>query len=222
MKNKKVYISPVVKGVHVLLPASYQSAPSLKDYEVKEELNKIDEDKKNAEIKVREDAAYRSGRLDAEKSYEQELKEIKSRSASLAGMFQEAIKHFIEKRDKLLEECEPEIIKLIITIASRIVGYEIDKNSIKVLQNVLKDALSFTKEKKIIAIRLSCDDAKKMKESEGIKIADQDVKFIEDNTISPGGCVIDTNFGSIDSRIETRWEEITKAFSENINDKPEH
>jgi len=61
-----------------------------------------------------------------------------------------------------------------------------------------------------------------MKESEGIKVADQDITFIEDNTISPGGCVIDTNFGSIDSRIETRWEEITKAFSENINDKPEY
>jgi len=91
-----------------------------------------------------------------------------------------------------------------------------------VTQQVMKDALTYAKEKKIIVIRLSCDDVKKMNESEEIKIAEQSIKFIEDKTISRGGCVIETDFGSIDSRIETRWEEIIKALSENKNDKTAH
>lgn len=214
MKNKKVYLSPAVKGVHVLQPFIYQSVSSLKNYEMKEDLEKRnDEEKRKAELKVIEDEAYKKGRLDAEKSFERELNEIKNQNVSLVTMLQDAVKYFIEKKERLWEENESEIIKLILIIANKVVGYEINNNSINVAQQVLKDALSYAKEKRIIAVRLSSDDLKKMNELEEIKIADQGIKFIEDKTISPGGCVIDTNFGSIDSRIETRWEEIVKTLS---------
>ena len=214
MKNKKVYLSPAVKGVHVLLPFIDQSISSLKDCEMKEDLEKKrDEEKRKAELKVIEDEAYKKGRLDAEKSFERELNEIKNRNVSLVTMFQDAVKYFVEKKERLWEENESEIIKLTLNIANKVVGYEINNNAINVAQQVLKDALSYAKEERIIAVRLSSDDLKKMNELEEIKIADQGIKFIEDKTISPGGCVIDTNFGSIDSQIETRWEEIVKALS---------
>lgn len=223
MKGKKVYISPVVQGVHVLQSVGVQRSPPLKNHEVKGNSEKEgDEEKRKAELKAREDEAYKNGKLDAEKSFALELAEIKNRNASLVTMLQDAAEHFREKREKIWEEGESEIVKIILTIANKIVGYEINNKSIMVAQHVLKEALSYAKENKIIAVRLSCDDAKKMNELEGIKTADRSIKFIEDKTISPGGCVIDTNFGSIDSQIESRWEEMIKALSENTNDKTVH
>lgn len=220
MKNKKVYVLPDVKGVHVLQSVIYHAAPSLKNNEVEEDLEKRkEEEKREAELKAVADEAYSNGRLDAEKSYEQELNEIKNRNVSLVTMLQNVAKEFIEKRERLWEESESEIIKLILMIADKVVGYEINSNSLNVAQHVLKDAISYAKEKRIIAVRFSGADAKKVNELGEINITNENIKFIEDTTISPGGCVIDTNFGSIDSRIETRWEEIVKTLSENKDDK---
>ncbi|BBO18123.1 conserved hypothetical protein [Candidatus Brocadia pituitae] len=220
MKNKKVYVLPAVKGVHVLQPVIYHAVPSLKDNEVEEDLEKRkEEEKRETELKAVADEAYSNGRLDAEKSFEQELNEIKNRNVSLVTMLQNVAKEFIEKRERLWEESESEIIKLILMIADKVVGYEINSNSLNVAQHVLKDAISYAKEKRIIAVRFSGADAKKVNELGEINITNENIKFIEDTTISPGGCVIDTNFGSIDSRIETRWEEIVKTLSENKDDK---
>lgn len=63
---------------------------------------------------------------------------------------------------------------------------------------------------------------KKMDELDEIQITDQNIKIVEDKTISSGGCVIDTNFGSIDSRIETRWEEISKTLLANKKEMIKH
>lgn len=220
MKNKKVYVSPVVKGVHILQPVIYHAVSSLKDNEVEEDLEKRkEEEKRETELKAVADEAYSNGRLDAEKSFEQELNEIKNRNVALVTMLQNVVKEFIEKRERLWEESESEINKLILMIAGKVVGYEINSNSLNVAQHVLKDAISYAKEKRIIAVRFSGDDAKKVNELGEIHITNKNIKFIEDTTISPGGCVIDTNFGSIDSRIETRWEEIVKTLSENKDDK---
>ena len=76
--------------------------------------------------------------------------------------------------------------------------------------------------KKIVAVRLSPDDAKKINLLEDMKVADQNIKILEDGTITSGGCVIETDFGSVDCQIETRWEEIRKVLVGNKNESTVH
>ena len=224
MKNKKVYASPDVNGVYVMQSIMYQNDSSVKDYEKRIESEKSDAEQENKikEIKALQDEAYRNGKLDAENKYEQELKEIKNRYESLITIFQDAVKHLIDKRERIWQESESEIIKLILAIANKVVGYEVSNNSMYVVRQVIREALSHVKEKKIICMRLSADDTKKLNELDEIQITDQNIRIVEDKTISSGGCVIDTNFGSIDSRIETRWEEIFKTLSGNKKESAEH
>src|SRR3972149_2513602 len=85
-------------------------------------------------------------------------------------------------------------------------------------QNAVKEALSHVSGKKIVAVRISPDDAKKINLLEEIKWVDQNIKILEDGAITSGGCVIETDFGSVDCQIETRWEEIRKALVENKNE----
>ena len=223
MKNKKVYASPDVKGIYVLQSLRYQSKSHRLDetteWEAKE---KSDEEERLKVLEIAKDEAYEKGRLDAEQDFKLEIEKIKSEYASLMALFQNAVNQLIDKREKIWQESEPEIIKLILTISSKMVGEEISNHGKDVIKYVVKEALSHVSGKKIVAVRLSPDDAKKINLLEEMKWADTNIKILEDGAITSGGCVIETDFGSVDCQIETRWEEIRKALVGNKNESAVH
>lgn len=225
MKNKKVYMSPDVQGIYILQSIKYQGGSSLQDYEIKQESEKKEkesEEKRIKELQSVKDEAYRQGRLDAEENYKSEIERLRSEHASLVTLLQSAVKNLTDQRELIWQESESEIIKLILTISSKIVGYEIGNDSIHVLKHVVKDAIAHAGEKKIVTIKLSPDDVKKIKSQEGTILSDQSIKFAEDKTIDSGGCIVETDFGSIDSQIETRWDEILKTLLGNKNESTVH
>ncbi len=225
MKNKKVYMSPDVQGIYILQSIKYQGGSSLQDYEIKQESEKKEkesEEKRIKELQSVKDEAYRQGRLDAEENYKSEIERLRSEHASLVTLLQSAVKNLTDQRELIWQESESEIIKLILTISNKIVGYEIGNDSIHVLKHVVKDAIAYAGEKKIVAIKLSPDDVKKIKSQEGTILSDQSIKFAEDKTIDSGGCIVETDFGSIDSQIETRWDEILKTLLGNKNESTVH
>ncbi len=173
-------------------------------------------------LEIAKDEAYKKGRLDAEQDFKREIEKIKSEYASLIALFQNAVNQLIDKREKIWQESELEIIKLILTVSSKMVGDEISNNGKDVIKYVVKEALSHVSGKKIVAVRLSPDDAKKINLLEEMKLADPNIKILEDGTITSGGCIIETDFGSIDCQIETRWEEIRKTLVENKNESTVH
>lgn len=225
MKNKRVYISPDVKGVYILQSNANQRGSLSEDCEIKQELEKKEKEKRRKEeenrikeIEVAKEEAYERGRRNAEHNFTLEIEKLRCEYGSLMTLFRDAVKQLTDTREKIWQESESEIIKLILTISYKMVGYEIDKNSIHVVKHVVKEALSCVGEKKIVAVRLSPADIKKINTLEDAKIMDQNIKMVEDRTISSGGCIVETNFGSVDSQIETRWEEIMKALLENKNE----
>ena len=223
MKNKKVYASPDVKGIYVLQSLRYQSKShrldEITEWETKE---KSDEEERLSALEIAKDEAYKKGRLDAEQDFKREIEKIKSEYASLMALFQNAVNQLIDKREKIWQESELEIIKLILTVSSKMVGDEISNNGKDVIKYVVKEALSHVSGKKIVAVRLSPDDAKKINLLEEMKLVDPNIKILEDGTITSGGCIIETDFGSIDCQIESRWEEIRKTLVGNKNESTVH
>ncbi len=227
MKKKKVYMSPDVKGIYVLQSINCQRGASLKDVEIKQELEKKEKEKEEKEngrkeIEFAKEEAYKKGRLDAEHDCESRIKSLKSEYASLVASFTDAVRHLTDTREKIWQENEAEIVSLILTVSKKIVGYEINTNGIEAVKHVVKEALSYVSEKKVVTLRLSPDDVRKIHTLEQMKVIDQNVKMVEDSTITSGGCIVETNFGTVDSQIETRWEEILKAFLGNKNEPAVH
>ncbi|HLE87425.1 MAG TPA: FliH/SctL family protein [Candidatus Brocadiaceae bacterium] len=220
MKNKKVYASPDVKGIYVLQSLRYQTKSYPDGKTIARKVN--DEEERLKVLEIAKDEAYEKERLDAEQDFKLEMEKIKSEYASLMTLFQNAVKQLIDKREKIWQESELEIIKLILTISSKMVGEEISNNGKDVIKYVVKEALSSVSGKKIVAVRLSPDDAKKINLLEDVKVVDQNIKILEDGTITSGGCVIETDFGSVDCQIETRWEEIRKALVGDKNESAVH
>lgn len=223
MKNKKVYASPDVKGIYVLQSLRYQGKSHNRDekteWEIKE---KSDEEERLRALEIAMDEAYKKGRLDAEHDLKLEIEKIKSEYASSMALFQNAVNQLMDKREKIWQESELEIVKLILTVSGKMVGEEIGNNGKDVIKYVVKEALSHVSGKKIVAVRLSPDDAKKINLLEEMKWVDPHIKILEDGAITSGGCIVETDFGSIDCQIETRWEEIRKTLAENKNESTVH
>jgi flagellar assembly protein FliH len=223
MKNKKVYASPDVKGIYVLQSLRYQGKSHHRDEKTEwETKEKSDEEERLRALEIAMDEAYKKGRLDAEHDLKLEIEKIKSEYASSMALFQNAVNQLMDKREKIWQESELEIVKLILTVSSKMVGEEIGNNGKDVIKYVVKEALSHVSGKKIVAVRLSPDDAKKINLLEEMKWVDPHIKILEDGAITSGGCIVETDFGSIDCQIETRWEEIRKTLAENKNESTVH
>lgn len=233
-KNKRVYISPEVNGVYILQSVGLQDISSRKDkdpddYETEQKLKEEkekerekEEEERIKELEFAKEEAYKKGYADAEQNFRLEIEKLKNEYASLVNSFREAVAQLVGEREDIWQESEPEIIKLIMIISKKVLGYEMDNNGVKMIKHVVKEALSYANEKKIIGVRLSPEDIKKLHTLEEMNIIDQNIKILEDKTVAPGGCIVETDFGNIDSQIETRWEEIQKALLGNGNGAEGH
>ncbi|MGM9998754.1 MAG: FliH/SctL family protein [Candidatus Bruticola sp.] len=121
----------------------------------------------------------------------------------------------IKERRKLIENTEPALAKLSISIAEKIIGLEVSTNN-DVIMGVVKEALGDMKDREEVRIRVNPDDyhivnndrSSLMRMVEGLKDFDLSI----DSKVTRGGCVIETNLGNIDARLETQLGAITTAF----------
>lgn len=121
----------------------------------------------------------------------------------------------IKERRKLIETTEPELARLSIQIAEKIIGLEVTTNS-DVIMGVVKEALSDMKDREQVRIHVNPDDyhivnndrTSLMRMVEGLK----DFDLTIDSKVTRGGCIIETNLGNIDARLETQLGTIQTAF----------
>jgi flagellar assembly protein FliH len=127
---------------------------------------------------------------------------------------QKAIEDLKQERNTIWDQCEEEIVKLILVIAKKTVCHEVSKNGGEIIEKVVTEAVNQVKGKKILRLHLSpvdIDDFKRREVAEFIN-GKEDYEVISDIDISSGGCKLVTDYGSIDARLETRWSEIEAAF----------
>ncbi|MEK7296717.1 MAG: FliH/SctL family protein [Planctomycetota bacterium] len=221
MKNKKIYTAPEVRGVHVLQSRVHR-IDLAQEEALEQELLKKEEDERLKELESAKDEAYKKGRADAEQASQVEFERLKKEYASLVDLFQDAMRQMAAEKEKIWRESELEILKLALAIAKKTVGYEISENSVNIMKQAVTEALTYVGEKKLVAVRVSPEDLKKMNTLEGMKIAGEGIKVLEDRNVAPGGCVVETDFGNVESHVESRWEEIRKALVGNMNEPTAH
>ncbi len=221
MKNKKIYTAPEVRGVHVLQSREHR-IDLAQEEALQQELLKKEEEGRLKELESARDEAYEKGRADAEQASQEAFERLKKEYASLVDLFQDATRQMAAEKEKIWRESELEILRLALAIAKKTVGYEISENSVNIMKQAVTEALSYVGEKKLVAVRVSPEDLKKMNTLEGMKIAGEGIKVLEDRNVAPGGCVVETDFGNVESHVESRWEEIQKTFVGNMNEPTAH
>jgi len=119
----------------------------------------------------------------------------------------------------LLEQNEAHFLKSIFHIASRLAGFEIEKKDDRIL-GVLKQVLQSAQTDENVLVRLSEDDFKFIEKFKEVRKKEFDfikkVKFEASSDIQNGGCVVETNYGTIDANVEERVQKAWSALIENL------
>ncbi|MFQ5732561.1 MAG: FliH/SctL family protein [Planctomycetaceae bacterium] len=172
---------------------------------------------------VRETAFEEARRAGLEQSMRDADEEIESRARQLARRqvdeelkttlpaVRELADALTRERERWLAEWETGVVRLAVAIAERIVRRTVEADP-DVTLDVVRDALQLVAGGSQLRIRLHPQDQRRLGEFAGEfarKLADlTDVQFLADDSLSPGGCLLETEHGCVDARLETQLNRI--------------
>jgi len=152
-------------------------------------------------------AAHDAGHAAGTQAAEREMSELLATMRNLIEMAR-------AERHKIIESAEPELVKLAIGIAERVLHQQIalDRN---VVVEMAKVAISRLIDRDSVTVRVNPADLERMREHREDVLALGDVKnvrIIEDQRVDRGGVVVETDAGSVDARVHTQLTEAKKVL----------
>lgn len=131
------------------------------------------------------------------------LKEIGTEIKILKGLIEGTEK----LKDELYRKMENDVVEISVMIAKKIIG-EIAEKDRNIVVNMAKEAIKRASDREMLRIRVAPVDydALNKKRSELLQCIDgiKSLIFEADESVQPGGCLIETNQGEIDARIESQ------------------
>jgi flagellar biosynthesis/type III secretory pathway protein FliH len=164
------------------------------------------------ETQQKEAQAYQKGIQDGHKDgrkagFAEGLKEIETVLHSLHQAMQEIKK----LRKELCLKAEKETVSLSLAIARKILVQEPATNP-KVIAGVVKKTFETIAINAPVRIRINPSELAYMRERRHLIPIEGDVTFVEDASISCGGCMVESLSGDVDARIESQFEMLEEAF----------
>ncbi len=160
------------------------------------------------EIERMKEAGYNEG-LEAGK------KEAEEKVAGEFSQALETLNQAVKERKKIIKDAESEILKLALKVAEQIIRSEVSLHR-DVCMNIVSEAIGRVSDREQILIKVNREDVDQIKKYKDqiSRLADgvKSLSIIEDSSVEPGGCVIETNLGYVDARISTKIKAIEDAF----------
>ncbi len=159
-----------------------------------------------------EKTAYENGFRQGEKAG-MEIAERKIEA--MMRRYSETIQEIGRLKPRLYAQAEHDVVKLALEVARKIVHREVNADR-EIVQTLVRVALSHVAVKTPVTIHLHPADYSYMLEQRaaagGLGDADREMVLVSDKAIERGGCLIDTECGEIDARIEEEFREVERAF----------
>lgn len=176
----------------------------------------LEEAKKEA-LALKEKAREEGHEEGYSRGREEGLKAEEGRLLPVAEAMTKTLKELSGLREKVLKESEGEAFELALLIARKVLRRELELRPDSVL-GVVRAALSRASGWGQVKVRLNPEDlsfigekrAELLAELEGV----EGLSLVEDESISRGGCYLETNYGEVDARLERQVEEIERALRE--------
>jgi flagellar assembly protein FliH len=114
-------------------------------------------------------------------------------------------------RRVVLERSERDLVRLALAIARRVIGREIqmDPEYVAALTHVALDRLAG--QEAPATVRVNPDDYQKL-EGRLAARAGGGVRLVADATVRRGGCLIESEFGSIDASVDAQLDELSRGL----------
>jgi flagellar biosynthesis/type III secretory pathway protein FliH len=165
-----------------------------------------------------EQAGYQRGREESVAEYEAQINNLRAEldqknAADLPGILGKIETEVNGSLNQRLQSLESELVEFATEAAIRLVnGLPI---STKIVESSIQDALGHCENDAEVAVYLNPEDLKLLKEAGSDLLADSPhqrrVRYLKDEEVSRGGCLVETNCGLIDGRRETREQLLREA-----------
>ena len=133
----------------------------------------------------------------------------------LIGRTHKILEGVMARREEILSETEQQIVELVILMTRKVVKIISESQKSVIMANVLQ-ALKKVKSRGNVTVRVNMADVKLTTEhiQDFIKQIErvQGITVVEDSTVDKGGCVVETDFGAIDARIQNQLSELETAI----------
>lgn len=184
----------------------------------KNNANYLDEIENSEELKIKdiEAKAYKKG---YETGLNEGQKNIADKVTNIINLLKSAIEQTRKFENQITQSAEKETVKLAIAIAKKIIISEVMINE-KVILNVVKNSLKLVMNQDRYLIKINPADLGIMQNAqpELSELVEnyEDIVFESDESIEQGGCLIETNYGNIDGRLEQQMQVISDLMNEEI------
>jgi type III secretion protein L len=118
-----------------------------------------------------------------------------------------------EIREKVWRETEKDLLRLAVRLAERIVGREIEKDD-KTIIEIISTALQNARQQEKLTVRVNPKDLPTI-EKQTERFASGRIRFIDfvaDPRVESTGCLIESEVGTIDARLETQLRVLERAL----------
>jgi flagellar assembly protein FliH len=167
-----------------------------------------------------QEEAYREAyQLGLDQGRESAFAEFREELSQRVDYFTQLLRTIENLKVELVQNNEAHLLKLVYAIASRIAMTEIASNP-EVIINVLEQAIEGTQSEERIVARVNKADYEFIVSS--MEKLSKDMEFLrrlkleESDDIRPGGCIVETNFGSVDATVEQRVQKVWEALGEKL------
>jgi len=162
-------------------------------------------------LRDREQAAYERGRQDGERVLSEQLVHQRSELLELQRGVFESLRQAVPQ---VIHDCENALVSLALEVAQKLVaGLPI---SSEMVEGAVQEALSHVEASTEFNVYLHPDDLDTLQRANSPLLSldggSDRTHFHNTNEVSRGGCLVQTRFGVIDGRRETKFEALKKSL----------
>lgn len=170
--------------------------------------NMVTEEELAEQVQQAHAQAYAQG---VEEGAARSREEFASACASAAA----AARELLNLREKVLRESEDDLLRLSVAIAEKVIRREIGLDR-RIVENIVVEALGTVSQREQLVVRLNPADHALLKTCSSEQLADlfseRKVTLLPDEEVTPSGCMVETEMGMVDARIESQLEEIANRL----------
>lgn len=204
---------------------------------VREILDKARQEAGNIVIDAREEAEVtlsaaeqeaQNIRAQAQKEgYEQGLRDAQKESEAdrqaVLEQCQEILEEARRSKIKIMESSIADMARIAMAIAKKIIATEVMTNP-NIITNIIREAIGFLDQASNIHVYVNPQEIEKVlsdvADNRLNEIGQKELRneLVADKRVAIGGCVVESDVGIIDARLETRIEKVEQALQEVIAD----
>jgi len=158
-----------------------------------------------------------------DKGFEEGKRQAEKGLANVFRALREAVDELSGLREQVLREAEEDLLKLAIMVARKVIQQEIATDRL-ILAKIVAAAVNSASEREEIVIRLNPEDHRLVAAHKNLYLNgfndDRLLDLKSDDSVTPGGCIVDTAMGEIDARTDAQLDEIFRRLMEEKKNSP--